>query len=113
MQRNTIEVEFNGKKIGFKCGPLAIAHACRESNNKTIQDLIQSMAKGDLLTILSLFYGSAIQYGNIGVTMDKVSDWMEEMGEENAQLVTDKLLETFRPKNQEAPQEGAKLEATQ
>lgn len=108
MQRNTAEVELpDGKKVGFKCGTLAIGLACRESGSKTIEELIKKMADGDIVTILALFYGSAVQYGHKEVTMNLVSDWLEDMGEEKANEVTLKLLEWFKPKNTVAPQVGA------
>lgn len=110
MVRNIYETTINGQKVGFKCGSLAIAIACREAQVKTVQELFAKMADQDLLAILALFYGSACQYSNKRspeLTMDMVSGWIESMGEKDANEATMVLLETFKPKNLEAPQAGA------
>lgn len=110
MVRNVFETEINGLKIGFKCGTLAIAIACREANVKTVQELFARMGEQDLLAILALFYGSACQYSGQrapDLTMETVGEWIEEMGEQEAQKATTVLLEAFKPKNSQAPQVGA------
>lgn len=112
MVRNTYETELNGKKIGFKCGTLAIAIACREAKVKSTDELFKLMAEGDMVVALALFYGSASQYAiskkmPIDFTMDDVSDWLEELGEEESTKITTSMLESFIPKNLTAPQEGA------
>lgn len=110
MVSNVYETEINGHKVGFKCGSLAIAIACREAEVKTVQELFAKMAEQDLLAILALFYGSACQYSGKRkpeLTPDMVSDWIESMGEKQANEATLVLLETFKPKNPEAPQAGA------
>lgn len=108
MLRNTVTVEINGEKIGFKCGTLAIGIACRESGSENVTEFMNKLLKGDLVASLALYYGSACQYsGRKDITMDMVSDWLEEMGEEQASKVTNILLESFKPKNLQAPQAGA------
>jgi hypothetical protein len=111
MVSNIYEATIEGQKVGFKCGTLAIAIACREAGCKTIQELFAKMAEQDLLAILALFYGSACQYSGKKapeLTMDIVSDWIEAMGEEQAQKATLVMLEMFKPKNAPAPKKGAK-----
>jgi len=111
MERNTIEVEISGQKVGFKCGTMAIAIACREAGVKSIQELFAKMVEQDLLTILALFYGSACQFANKKspeLTMPMVSDWLEKMGEDQAAKVTAVLLESFIPKNGQASPAEAK-----
>lgn len=102
MVRNVYETEINGQKIGFKCGSLAVAIACREAKAISVQDLFIRMAAQDLLAILAIFYGSACQYasmkGEQNPSMDNVSDWIEAMGEEKAQEATVVLLDTFKKK---------------
>lgn len=110
MVHNSVEVEINGKQVGFKCGMLAIGIACRESGATSIQDFLNRIVNQDLISLLALFYGSACQFSGKKapeLTMDMVSDWMEEMGEENARKVTNVLLEYFKPKNDKAPKVGA------
>ena len=111
MVRNVYETKVDGKKIGFKCGTMAIAIACRKADCRTVNELLARMAEQDLLAILALFYGSACQYfGNEkpDFTMDTVSDWVEAMGEDESQKATMVLLETFKSKNVPAPKRGAK-----
>lgn len=112
MVRNTITVEIKGQKVGFKCGTLAIAIACRECGAKSIRDLLTKLSEQDILAVLALFYGSACQFSGKKypeLTMDMVSDYVEQMGEDQASEVTKTLLESFVPKNGQAPeQSGAK-----
>ena len=113
MVSNVYEITHKGEKIGFKCGSLAIAIACREAKCKTIQDLIVRMAEQDLLAILALFYGSACQYyinkgQEVNISMDSVSDWIEEMGDDNAKKATEIMLQSFVPKKAKPPKRGAK-----
>jgi hypothetical protein len=115
MERNTIEIEIpsdeivDGKKvskrIGFKCGNLAIAIACREAGAKSVQDLLVMLANQDLMANLALLYGSHIQFsGKKDFTMDMMSDITEQMTEEQSEAVATKLLERFIPKNAKAPE---------
>src|SRR5690242_18126058 len=117
MIRNTVIVEIQSgdkvEKIGFKCGMQAIGIACRKSGAKNVNELFQLMAAGDMLTALSLYYGCAIQYsGNEAITMDQVSDWIEQMGEEKALEVQSILFEFFK-KNLRAPEQTGAIQATQ
>lgn len=113
MVSNVYEAEVNGQKIGFKCGSLAIAIACREAKAASVQELFAKMKEQDLLAILALFYGAACQYRQSkkqsvdDLTMDTVSDWIEGMGEAKALDATMVLLQTLTPKNAQAPQAGA------
>jgi len=110
MVSNVFETEINGKKVGFKCGTLAVAIACREAKVKTVNQLIAKMAEEDLLACLALYYGCACQYTGKKepeLTMEMVGEWIEQMGEETAAKGTAILLERILPKNAQAPQEGA------
>jgi hypothetical protein len=107
MEHNTIEIEVDGKKVGFQCGNLAIAIACREANTPTVQDLLLMMAKFDLLASLALLYGAYCQFNNTKApdfTMKMMSDISEKMTEEQSDMVAKKMLERFIPKNAKAPQ---------
>lgn len=110
MVNNVFETEINGQKVGFKCGTLAIAIACREAKVKTVNQLMSKMADEDLLACLALFYGCACQYAgknNSEITMEIVGEWIEQMGDEEAAKGTKILLERILPKNVQAPQAGA------
>ncbi len=110
MVSNFFETTINDQKVGFKCGALAIAIACRESGCKTINELFAKMAEQDLLAILALFYGAACQYSGKKapeLTMDMVSDYLEAMGEDEANKATLVMLEAFKPKKATAPKKGA------
>jgi hypothetical protein len=119
MDRNIVEIEIDVKaegqepkkrKIGFKCGTLAIAIACREANIKSLQGLLGLIGSSDLLAMLALFYGSYCQYNNVkapGFTMDQMSDLLEDIGVEKSGEIIKTLLQVYLPKNTSAPQEGA------
>lgn len=106
MEHNTIEIDIEGQKVGFKCGNLAIAIACREADAKTVQELLSLMGGFDLKATLALLYGSHCQYSgkkHPDFTMDMMSDLSEKMTEEQSEQVAKKLLERFIPKNVNAP----------
>lgn len=104
MMRNTIEIKISGETIGFKTGPLAISIAVKESNCKSVNEFFNKLIEQDLTAVLALYYGSAKQYAikkriTTDFNMADVSDWLEEMGQEQAQIVTQTLLQTFESKN--------------
>lgn len=106
MERNTIEIEIDGKKVGFKCGNLAIAIACREADAPSVGDLMEMMAKFDLKANLALLYGSYCQFNNVKApefTMGMMSDLSEKITDEQGDALAKKLLERFIPKNVPAP----------
>lgn len=111
MDRNTIEIEVDGQKVGFKCGTLAIAIACREADAKSINELFTMLATEDLKANLALLYGSHCQFSGKKFpefTMAMMSDLTEQMSEEQSKQVAAVLIERFKPKNVPAPQEGGK-----
>jgi hypothetical protein len=110
MEHNTIEIEVDGQKVGFKCGTLAVSIACRKAGVPTVQDLLTMMASFDLQTSLALLYGAHCQYLDSKrieyheFTMDMMSDIADKMTEEQGDQVSKKMLERFIPKNVKAPQ---------
>jgi hypothetical protein len=119
MDRNIVEIEIDVKvegqepkkrKIGFKCGTLAIAIACREANIKSLQGLLIMIGNSELLAMLAFFYGCYCQYNNVKApefTMDNMSDLLEEIGVDKSGEAIKTLLKVYLPKNQAAPQAGA------
>lgn len=109
------EVEVNGVKRGFKFGARAIALAEREDGCKA-GELFKKIREGDQLAILNLFYGAAQDYCKVkGITQDfnasDVSDWVYEMGFEEAMDLFNKGMTAYDAKitkNLKAPaQTGA------
>ncbi len=106
MERNTIEIEVAGKKVGFKSGTLAIAIACREADAKSVNELFEMLARQDLKANLALQYGSYCQFSGLKYpefTMDMMSDITEQMSEEQGKEVATVLINRFLPKNVPAP----------
>lgn len=100
MQRNTIEIPLGGKTIGFRSGPLAVALAIKQCGSKGTNDFFDRIVAQDLEAVLALYYGAAMQYAiknrlPTDFNIADVSDWLEEMGFEQAQKVTHVLLESF------------------
>lgn len=115
MDRNTIEIDVKGVKVGFKGGTLAIAIACRECGASNVQELFAKLASQDLLANLALLYGSACAFSNRKApefTISMMSDIADDMTEGQGDAVAAVLIERFWPKNPTAPQVGAKQEPT-
>lgn len=86
------EVEIKGTKRGFKFGPLAVAIAEKEDGCKA-GELFRKIEQNEQLAVISLFYGSAVEYCKVksikqDFTISDVAEWLEEIG-------ADKLSEIF------------------
>lgn len=108
MKRNTVEFVVDGKTRGVRAGTMAIAIAVKECGAASTQEFYGRLAAQDLLAVQALFYGSAYQYAQwkglpIDFNVTQVSEWIEDIGDEKAAELTDKLLESYVPKNSNPP----------
>jgi len=115
MLRNTVEFELNGKVIGFRTGMMALSVAAAECGAKTTQEFFRRLADQDLLACQALFYGAAYQYAQwkgqkVDFNATQVSEWIEDVGEEKAEGLTAKLLESYIPKNSRPPHQAGEIQ---
>ena len=118
MIRNTIEVEVGGKKIGFRTGMLAISAACTAAGCRTTEELFQRITSIDLIATLALYYGAAYEYADKNklpkdFTMSDVGDWLDDLGEEKANEIAAKMLESYTPKNSNPPEQPGEVKEQQ
>lgn len=109
MKRNTVEFQIEGKTRGVRTGTMAIAIAVKECGAASTQEFYGRLASQDLLAVQALFYGSAYQYAqwkgqSIDFNITQVSEWIEDIGDAKASELTDKLLESYVPKNSNPPE---------
>lgn len=109
MIRNTIEVELNGKTYGFRTGTYAWGLAIRECGAIDNESFVKRLSHGDVTAATAIFYASYVQYQqwkNLPVELNlvQISEVLEDLGIEKAQPIMDKLLESYKPKNQSPPQ---------
>lgn len=116
MIRNTVEFEIDGKKIGFRTGNMSLAVAIKESGCVSVDELIIRLQLKDLLAANAFFYGCAYQYFQwkglpIDFNMTHVSEWIEDLGLEKVEGLTDKLLESYKEKkNPEQPMKSEEIQ---
>lgn len=105
MTRNTVKFTLkDGTEIGFRTGMLAISAACTKANCKTTEELFTKVGSIDMVATLALAYGAAFEYAehngkDTRFSMSDVSDWIEEIGNDNAEKLYKVILESYTPKN--------------
>jgi hypothetical protein len=106
------EVEINGETIGFEFGMLASSYT-EEESQLPILAVFQQIGTGHgSRHVLSYFYGGARAYNEFReikkkVTVPMVSKWIEAIGLEKAMEIYIKSIDSYLPKNGQAPKETA------
>jgi hypothetical protein len=123
MIRNEIVIEWekDGNKFtrGFRNGMVSMWKAMAKVGAKTDTELLEYLAlSGDRTGVIAICYGAAYEYAERNnlptnhLSMSLIADELEDMGLDKAQLLFDKLMEAYTPKNLKPPQEpGAKEQA--
>jgi len=108
------KVKIGEKEVGFRFGMLASSYT-EQKAQKPIFKVFQEIATGrGSLAVLQYFYGGAVAYNEFNdieekVTLAQVSEWIEEMGLEEAMRIYSESIKTHLPKNGKAPKEEAGL----
>ena len=109
--KGIFEIEVNGEKVGFKFGMLASAHT-EKISGMGIFEVFKEMGEGKMLPVLHYFYGGAVAYalskGHKEPNIDQVSDWIDVIGFSEAIRIYTESIQTYLPKNGQAPTNGAK-----
>ena len=109
ISRNLIEATLSdGRKVGFRTGPLAISAACTKAGCSSTEQLFLKLASVDLIASLALFYGAAYEYAEqnglpTNFSMADVGDWLEDLGPEKTTEISNKIQESYIPKNLKPP----------
>lgn len=109
IKRNFIEATLtDGTKVGFRTGPLAISAACSKAGCGTTEQLFVKLSTIDLVATLALFYGAAYEYAEsrglpTTFSMADVADWLEDLGNEKTKEISEKIQESYVPKNLNPP----------
>lgn len=93
------------KTVGFKFGMMALGIA-EQKQGKSIREILETMkaGKADVMMLLHVMYGAACQYYenkkiDVDLSVDEVSDWIEDIGLEEMQRVIVEGLYQYVPKN--------------
>lgn len=121
MVKGIFDFEIGGKKRGFKFGTYAMAIACRAENCKVGEllkkiGLTTEVKEGeersgniDLMALLNFYHAAAVAHAEhnkqpVDFTVQDVSDWLDELGEEKMAKITTEGLTQYEPKNERAPE---------
>lgn len=102
------EVDVDGKTIGFEFGMLASSYT-EEISGLSIFEVFKKIGTGrSQMSILHYFYGAARAYNEFRelagtVTIQKVSKAIEEIGLAKSTEIYVKSIESYIPKNGQAP----------
>lgn len=115
IERNTVVVDVGERKIGFRNGMLSIAACYRELGVKSDAEFRERLVQGNIEAVIAMCYGAAYEYAkrnkqSTEFTLSEVGDWLEQMGNEQAEKVTAILLEAYIPKNVAPPEKAGESE---
>lgn len=107
-------VEFNtqdGTQRGLKFGTYTFRLINELAGTKTISEVFDGLASGDLIFTTHFYFACAKHYALskkeiVDFTSLEVMDWLDEMGMEELTKVTAELLNTYTEKNLRASTMG-------
>lgn len=107
-----IEVEIEGKKVGFRFGVRAIESLSKSTGLSTIDAIITKLVEQDIPFRTKFLLACAVEYCRkngmtVVYTEEDAFDWQDDLGLIETSKLIDSLLKVYSGiKNQEAPGTG-------
>jgi hypothetical protein len=98
--KGVVEIEILGEQRGFKFGMAAMVMLCK-LENKDLNGVQESIAKGDIQSFANMMYAAAVQYAKLykkpEPSFEEVANWLDHIEDKAGEILSTAFAQPESP----------------